>query len=151
MIGLGGSIDGANIEVHDVQFVIAESKEEAFSIVKKRWYGDSLHVDSYTELRFIDGYQLDPKKDNGETVYLIVYGGYKPGVIDEVHEYHFLVADSLQQAKNLGKERIKQLQHIDHIDEVVHIRSNTNKPFGITAGDFHFADNKINHTFIKIK
>ena len=76
MIGLGGSIKGANVEVHAMQFVIADKLENCYDDLRKRWYGESLHIDSYTELEFIDGYQIDLTSTTNTNLYMVVYVGY---------------------------------------------------------------------------
>ena len=49
MIHLGGKAKGALIEVHDVQFVIAEKIEDCERSLRDHWYGLDLkcHIDSY--------------------------------------------------------------------------------------------------------
>lgn len=37
VIGIGGSVSKANIEVHDVQLVIADSIENTYEILKEDW------------------------------------------------------------------------------------------------------------------
>ena len=99
MIGLGGSIQNANCEVHSMQFMIANSIEETYEEMKQRWFGDSLHIDSYTEIKYIDGYQIDMDSNSDLNPYMVVYGGYQKGVIDELHDYSIVLANSKEDAK----------------------------------------------------
>lgn len=150
MIGMGGSVEHATIEVHDMQFVISETKEEAFDIVKDRWYGTSLHIDSYIEMNYIDGYEIDLSGTSNKSLYMIVYGGYKAGFIDELHNYNFVLAESIEEAKTFGKSLMSSYEYMDHIDNVVNVFEYLNTRFGFNKGDYSFSMNKINHTFIKL-
>lgn len=151
MIGLGGSIKQANIEIHDMQFTLAQNKEEAINNVIPNWYGDSLHIDSYTEVNVIDGYTIDYTKQSDLDLYLIVFGGYKQGTIDELHDYHFLLANSKEDAKAQAKKDITSFNHMDHVDEIVNISKKLNTKFGFIKTKTNFKDNITTHTFIKIK
>lgn len=150
MIGLGGSIQGANMEVHDIQLVKSHSKEEAFDISRDRWYGDSLHVDSYIEIEYIDGYRINFNKPVSKRLYMIVYGGYKSFVIDEQHEYYFVVADSIEEAKEIGKKNKAKFK-MDHVDNVVDVFKNVGMEFGFNEGNYTFDNNLLTHTYIKLK
>ncbi len=78
IITIGGSMENSNIEVHDILFIVAESIEQTYDLVRKSWYGTkkSLHIDSYKILKDINGYciQLSTTRSE-ENLYLIVYGG----------------------------------------------------------------------------
>lgn len=151
MIGLGGSIQGANIEVHDMQFVFADKIEDCYQELKNRWYGDSLHMDSYTEVHTIDGYQIDFTVEETKNLYMVVFGGYKKGTIDELHSYHFVLASSKQEAKNIGKSLYHRFDNMDHIDEVVDVFQNAGARVGWIKGDYSFVSNNTVHTFVKLK
>lgn len=150
MIGLGGSIQGANIEVHDMQFVIAETIEDCYKVVKERWYGNNLHIDSYTELKYIDGYKVDLSGKSELELYMIVYGGYTKEVIDELHKYHFILSSSVKEAKRLAKIAMKQFPTMDHVDSVINVFENAVSRFGLIQGEFAFKDNETVHTFVKL-
>lgn len=151
MIGMGGSVEGANIEVHDMQFIKASSLEDTFDEVIKRWYGTSLHIDSYQELKYINGYEVDLNKKSSKKLFMIVYGGYNPLFVDEVHRYNFVLANSKEEAKKLGKENMSLYEHIDHIDSIVDVFENVGVEFGFTKADVLFKDNKMTHTYLKLK
>ena len=151
MIGLGGSVPGANIEVHDMQFVYAESLEETYEVLKERWYGSSLHIDSYREFTFIDGYKVIPNGDSKEDLFMIVYGGYNPEEIDEVHKYAFVFATDEIQAKTKAKQMMKNHQHIDHVDSIVNVAKSIPMRLGFQPSSKTFSDSKLTHTFIKLK
>lgn len=121
MIGVGGSARNANVEVHGMQFVYAESLEDSFPILLERWYGDSIHLDGYTELMYIDGYEIDKSLSSKKNLYMIVYGGYKSDVIDELHDYHFVLADNPIDAKKVAKKDMKKFTYMNHVDEIVDV------------------------------
>ena len=151
MIGLGGSIQGANIEVHDMQLMVAETVEECYEIAKQRWYGDSLHIDSYTEIKCIDGYKIDADGSSDINLYMIVYGGYQKGVVDEIHDYHFITAETKEKAKQIGKEYLPMFPKMDHVDSVVDVYENVGKRLGLIEGDYLLEDCKVTHTYVKLK
>ncbi len=151
MIGLGGCIKGANIEVHDTQLFAAETVEDCFEEAKKRWYGDSLHLDSYTEIKCLDGYRIDFASVTDLNLYMIVYGGYTKGIIDELHEYHFITAKTMKEAKRIGKDYLPMFPTMDHVDSVVDVFENVGFRFGLVEGDYLLEDCKVTHKYVKIK
>lgn len=150
MIGMGGSVGNATLEVHDMQYVIAETKEEAFSIVKDRWYGKSLHIDSYTEIKYLNGYEVDLSGELESNVYVVVYGGYKKGYIDELHDYNFVLADSKKEAKAFAKSEMSNYPYMDHVDNIVNLFEYLGCRFGLKKSNKSFKDNEINHYFLKL-
>jgi hypothetical protein len=82
---------------------------------------------------------------------MIVYGGYKSNHIDELHQYHFVLADTSREAKSIGKQEMKHFTDMDHIDEVVNVFDNANMTCGFQIDNCKFTDNGYNHTFIKLK
>ncbi len=104
MFYLGGSAPGANIEVHDVQFVVASSPEEAYPALRDRWFGDpaSLHIDAWTTLTWADGYDItvsDVACAQAERLYFINMGGSRPDEMQEAHEFGLFVASTAEKAK----------------------------------------------------
>ena len=63
---VGGNAGKSNIEVHDIQFVVAESVEAAIPHLQAAWFGDAdkLHLDGYQIVRWVGGYdvQLQPTR-----------------------------------------------------------------------------------------
>lgn len=150
MITLGGSIKGANLEVHAIQFVQANSVEDTYPELKRRWYGESLHIDSITPFEFIDGYRVVEGKTSQFIPYLVVYGGYQAGIIDELHCYHVVLAKSKEEATKVAKLELPQFPSMNHVDEVVDIFKNVEMTFGFEEQDCKFTDNVTTHTFIKL-
>ena len=58
---LGGRAEKANIELHDVRWVVGSKIEDTFDTLRKDWFGSSrgLHIDSYKKIKYIDGYKID--------------------------------------------------------------------------------------------
>lgn len=150
MVTLGGSIKGANLEVHSIQFVQADKVEDTYDILRERWYGDSLHIDGITPFQFIDGYEIVEEGNSEKIPYLIVYGGYQAGIIDELHTYSVVLASSPIEAKQIAKSQLPQFKTMNHVDEVVDIFSNLGSWFGFKSSNCHFQENKTTHTFIKL-
>ncbi len=61
LIVLGGRAKKANIELHDVRWVIGSSIEDTYNTLRKDWFGSpkGLHIDSYKKIRYIDGYKIN--------------------------------------------------------------------------------------------
>ena len=62
-IYIGGEMQGANIEVHDMRFVAAESMSDTYAELRRQWWGikKSLHVDCWAAIESADGYARLPK------------------------------------------------------------------------------------------
>ena len=58
---LGGRAEKANIELHDVRWVVGSKIEDTFDTLRKDWFGSSrgLHIDSYKKIQYIDGYKIN--------------------------------------------------------------------------------------------
>lgn len=103
-IYIGGEAEGANIELHDMRFVVAPSITETYEELRRQWWGipKSLHIDCWAEINHADGYDvtLRPEPFAGEErLYYVNLGGYAPGEFLEKHKNVFVVADSLAKAK----------------------------------------------------
>jgi hypothetical protein len=101
---VGGDIAGANIELHDMRFVVAPSIEESHSELRRQWWGtpSSLHIDCWAEVSAADGYRvsLQPEPFAGEErLYYVNLGGYEAGGSMELHRNFFVVATSEGKAK----------------------------------------------------
>jgi len=103
-IYIGGEAEGANIELHDMRFVVAPSITETYEELRRQRWGipKSLHIDCWAEINHADGYDvtLRPEPFAGEErLYYVNLGGYAPGEFLEKHKNVFVVADSLAKAK----------------------------------------------------
>jgi len=52
LVVLGGRAKNANVELHDVRWVIGTRIEDTYSLLRKEWFGiiEGLHIDSYKRL-----------------------------------------------------------------------------------------------------
>lgn len=118
MVYLGGSAPGANIELHDIRFVVGDTIEATFAQLKRQWFGSkqSVHMDSYLHLHHVDGYrielqrQVNPTAENlGEKrLYFVNFGAYFPGKMAEYHDFTLVVAASAEDAKAQARRKVQQ-------------------------------------------
>ena len=125
MIHLGGKASGALIEVHDVQFIIAEKIEDCEEVLRKHWYGLDLklHIDSYKVINQIEGYKvsiIDEKIPQAENVFFTHIGAYKSDLMEELHYFNLLVSTDIDCAKNLQREMFKGYKQ-EHIDSIIDV------------------------------
>ncbi|QTC92236.1 DUF1543 domain-containing protein [Brevundimonas goettingensis] len=104
-IYIGGEHPGANIEVHDMRFVVAPTIEATYPTLLRQWWGKpgSLHVDCWAEVGHADGYEVTLRSEpfaRGERLYYVNLGGYDGVDFAEKHRNVFVVADSLAGAKS---------------------------------------------------
>ena len=61
LVVLGGRAEKANIELHDVRWVIGSTIEDTYDTLRENWFGSltGLHIDSYKKIDYIDGYKLN--------------------------------------------------------------------------------------------
>ncbi|WP_241972357.1 DUF1543 domain-containing protein [Aliidiomarina soli] len=111
MVYLGGSAPGANIELHDIRFVIATTIEQSYPELKRQWFGDkkSVHMDSYLHVHHVDGYRVELSEQpvaQSRRLYFVNFGGYFPGQMAEFHDFTLVVAGSPVEAKALAKAKV---------------------------------------------
>jgi len=104
-IYIGGEAEGANIELHDMRFVVAPSIAETYEELRRQWWGipKSLHIDCWAEIDHADGYDVSLRPEpfaGAERLYYVNLGGYAPDEFLEKHKNVFVVADSLAKAKS---------------------------------------------------
>ena len=122
LVVLGGRANKANVELHDVRWVVGSKIEDTYNVLRKSWFGsiDGLHIDSFKKIEYIDGYKINiinyekNKKKNKQSVNRINYskklwfvniGGYDPSSMQEKHEFGFVVASNSLEAKNTAKSK----------------------------------------------
>ena len=61
LVVLGGTAKKANIELHDVRWVIGSKIEDTHDTLRKDWFGSpkGLHIDSYKKIKYLDGYKIN--------------------------------------------------------------------------------------------
>ena len=63
LVVLGGRAELANVELHDVRWVIGSKIEDTFDALRNDWFGtnEGLHIDSYKKIKYVDGYRITLK------------------------------------------------------------------------------------------
>ena len=122
LVVLGGRAKKANIELHDVRWVVGSKIEDTYDTLRKYWFGSSkgLHIDSYKKIKYIDGYKINLKnfeklkiKNNKfsykskskNNLWFVNLGGYDPCSMQEKHEFGLVVASSSLEANNKAKAK----------------------------------------------
>ena len=122
LVVLGGRAKKANIELHDVRWVIGSKIEDTYDTLRKYWFGSSksLHIDSFKKIKHIDGYKINLRnvenlkiKNNKfsyiskskNNLWFVNLGGYDPSSMQEKHEFGMVVASSSSEAKNIAKSK----------------------------------------------
>jgi hypothetical protein len=122
LVVLGGRAEKANIELHDVRWVVGSKIEDTYETLKKDWFGSQkgLHIDSYKRIKYIDGYRINliylenekiKKKElvkNNKTkknLWFVNIGGYDPTSMQEKHEFGLVIASNKLEAKNIAKSK----------------------------------------------
>lgn len=135
MFYLGGHAGRANIEVHDIQFVACADYREAVPALKAAWFGDAdkLHIDGWRVIDWADGYDvaLAPHPDTGpQQLYFVNAGGYRPGLLAELHAFGLFVAANPAEAQmkalrvllpDFAQQHKDNLKAVDNVLALTHI------------------------------
>ena len=122
LVVLGGRANKANIELHDVRWVVGSRIEDTYDVLRKDWFGSpkGLHIDSYKKIKYIDGYkinlinferdkinakQLVKKNKSKKHLWFVNIGGYNPTSMQEKHEFGLVTASTKFEAKNIAKSK----------------------------------------------
>ena len=122
LVVLGGRAKKANIELHDVRWVVGSKIEDTYDTLRKGWFGSQkgLHIDSYKKIKYIDGYKINLitfEKDNIDKkksvkknktkkyLWFVNIGGYDPTSMQEKHEFGLVTASTKVEAKNIAKSK----------------------------------------------
>ena len=122
LVVLGGKANKANVELHDVRWVVGSKIEDTYDALRKDWFGtlEGLHIDSYKKIRYIDGYYVklkNLKKNKIEkkqffnntnsklNLWFVNIGGYNPTSMQEKHEFGLVIASNKLEAKNIAKSK----------------------------------------------
>ena len=122
LVVLGGRAKKANIELHDVRWVVGSKIEDTYDTLRKDWFGSpkGLHIDSYKKIKYIDGYkinlinfekdkidekQLVQKNNAKKHLWFVNIGGYKPTSMQEKHKFGLVIASTKFEAKNIAKSK----------------------------------------------
>ena len=122
LVVLGGRAKNANIELHDVRWVVGSKIENTYDVLRKDWFGSlkGLHIDSYKKIKYVDGYrinliyfekdkiekkQLFKKNNSKKYLWFVNLGGYSPTSMQEKHEFGLVIASNKFEAKNIAKSK----------------------------------------------
>ena len=152
LVVLGGRAKKANVELHDVRWVIGSKIEDTYEALRRDWFGtfEGLHIDSYKKINYVDGYRINLKNIENEkfknnkfhninirqqNLWFINIGGYDPSSMQEKHEFGLVVAKSSLEAKNKAKSKwlsgykkkhkdnIYPLKNLSEIDDIQPIKN----------------------------
>ena len=132
---LGGRAEKANIELHDVRWVVGSKIEDTYDTLRNGWFGSSkgLHIDSYKKIEHIDGHNINlrnvekykigkkqlVKKNNAKkNLWFVNIGGYNPTSMQEKHEFGLVIASNKLEAKNIAKSKWLIGSKKKHIDDL---------------------------------
>ncbi|WP_458309812.1 DUF1543 domain-containing protein [Providencia sp. CRPN20059] len=126
MFYIGGNAGKSNIEVHDVQFVVAQQATDAWPALREAWFGDKdkVHIDGYAIIDWVDGYRIELSREpsvSSQQLYFVNVGGYQSSTLAELHEFDLFVAESASAAKQKAIHSLLvncQQQHKDNLKDV---------------------------------
>ena len=142
LVVVGGRSPKANIELHDVRWVIGSKIEDTFDQLRNDWFGsdNGLHIDSYKKIDSIDGYKINlinkesrepqnkiSKKGriSNKKLWFVNIGGYDPNSMQEKHEFGLVVASSSSEAKNKAKSKWLIDYKKKHKDDIYTVKNFT--------------------------
>jgi len=122
LVVLGGRAKKANVELHDVRWVIGSKIEDTYDSLRRDWFGmrEGLHIDSFKKITYVDGYKINLKyiknkklknskitneKITKKNLWFVNIGGYDPSSMQEKHEFGLVVASSSLEANNKAKAK----------------------------------------------
>ena len=121
LVVLGGRANKANVELHDVRWVIGSRIEDTYDVLRRDWFGnlEGLHIDSYKKINSVDGYKINIKNNEKDklkniklfndkikmNLWFVNIGGYEANSMQEKHEFGLVVAPSKLEAKNIAKSK----------------------------------------------
>jgi hypothetical protein len=129
MVLLGANPKGRIVEQHDYFFGVATSLKGLIPAIKASWpeAGNTIHVDGWREVNFVDGYQVNVvakglDEVNEKRLFFINLGGYQSGDLKETHHIMLTVQnDRLPAIKESMKTLFYKTNSIRgahaHIDE----------------------------------
>ena len=139
LVVLGGRTKKANIEIHDVRWVVGSRIEDTFEVLRNDWFGtfEGLHIDSYKKIKNVDGYKINLKntennklkdnkhfsvKNNRKNLWFVNIGGYDPSSMQEKHEFGLVVASSSTEANNKAKAKWLNCCKKKHKDDIASLK-----------------------------
>ena len=131
LVVLGGRCNEANIELHDVRWVVGSKIEDTFQELKSQWFGDknSIHIDSYIKINYIEGFKIVcTKKDSSNInplagkdkkhLWFVNFGGYKDNSMFELHQFDLFIASSSTEAVKKARNKLLLGTKKRHKDDI---------------------------------
>ena len=139
LVVLGGRAEKANVELHDVRWVVGSKIEDTFDVLRNDWFGkfEGLHIDSYKKIKHVDGYKINLKniennklKENKlysvnntrKNLWFVNIGGYDPSSMQEKHEFGLVVASSQLEAIKIAKSKWLRGFKKKHKDDIADLQ-----------------------------
>ena len=139
LVVLGGRAKKANVELHDVRWVVGSKIEDTYNALRRDWFGifEGLHIDSYKKISYVDGYKINLKNIENEkskinkfhkinfhqqNLWFVNIGGYDPTSMQEKHEFGLVVAKSSSEAKNKAKSKWLNGYKKKHKDDITNLK-----------------------------
>jgi len=140
LVVLGGRAKKANVELHDVRWVVGSKIEDTYDALRRDWFGtfEGLHIDSYKKINYVDGYKINLKNIENEkfknnklykinihqqNLWFVNIGGYDPTSMQEKHEFGLFVAKSSSEAKNKAKAKWLNGYKKKHKDDITNLQN----------------------------
>ena len=122
LVVLGGRVKKANIEIHDVRWVVGSKIEDTYDTLRKDWFGSpkGLHIDSYKKIRYLNGYKINlrnvenlkinnnkfsNKSNTKKNLCYVNIGSYDPSSMLEKYEFGLVIATNKLEAKNRAESQ----------------------------------------------
>ena len=122
LVVLGGRAKKANIELHDVRWVVGSKIEDTYDTLRKDWFGSSkgLHIDSYKKIKYLDGYKINLRNvenlkinnnkfsnisNTKKNLCYVNIGSYDPSSMLEKYEFGLVIATNKLEAKNRAESQ----------------------------------------------
>lgn len=123
---LGGKAEKANIEVHDVVFLVSKDWSKETDKIKAKWFGDpsSVHIDAVAEISGNENTVIKiDSSDKGldNKLFFINFGGSQQGVFSESHENGFFIAQNKSEAISQAKKFLCTKFDDIHLDNLLDV------------------------------
>ena len=139
LVVLGGRASKANVELHDVRWVIGSKIEDTYDSLRRDWFGnlEGLHIDSYKTINYVDGHKVNlrsiknqesknnkflNRNNTKKELWFLNIGGYDPRSMQEKHEFGLVVASSSLEAKNTAKSKWLNGCKKKHKDDIASLK-----------------------------
>ena len=140
LVVIGGKAKKANIELHDVRWVVGSQIEDTYDNLRNNWFGlsEGLHIDSYKKIKYVDGYKIILKNkkntrsekisfksetNTSKNLWFVNIGGYDPSSMQEKHEFGLFVASNSSEAKNKAKSKWLNGCKKKHKDDITSLKT----------------------------